>query len=167
MTDQDEVPDSTDRIPPSPCRPSPRSLRSAAVAVVLTGVLIVVVPLGLLLGKNGLVTASVNRSAPIPTPHLTACDSGETLRKHQLIIGECVKVVGAGFAANELIQVSESRPAWQGYVRADGAGRFELRHVVSAKGGIGTDVLSFVGLNGSGLDAVPRAAFCRLTVSNS
>ena len=133
----------------------------------LTGVLIVVVPLGLLLGKNGLVTASVNRSAPIPAPHLTACDTGQTVRSHQLSIGQCIKVVGAGFEPNELIQVSESRPTWQGYVRADGVGRFELRHVVSAKAGLGADVFSFVGLNGAGSDPVPRATFCRITVSDS
>ena len=136
-------------------------------AVVLTGVLIVVVPLGLLLGKNGLITASVNRSAPIPAPHLSACDSGQPLTDHQLSIGQCVEVTGAGFAPNEWIQVSETRPAWHSYVRADDVGRFELRHVVSAKGGVGTDVLSFVGLNRSASDAVPRATFCRLTVSDS
>lgn len=160
------MPDTSVRLPASPCRRSPRSLRSAAAAVGVTGVLIVVMPLGLLLGKNGLTTASVNRAAPIPSPHLTDCDSGATVRSRRLSVGQCVKVVGAGFDPDEQIQVSESRtPGRRSFVRADGAGRFLLRYVAGAE--TGPDVLTFVGLNDSGSVAVPRVALCRFTVSAS
>lgn len=150
--------------PPGPCRRSPRSLRSAAAAVGLTGTLVVVIPLGLLLGKNGLVTASVSRAVPIPAPQLTDC-ADHRLPSRELSLGQCVKVVGTGFGPDELIQVSESRrPNWSVYLRADHDGRFTLRHVATAASGTGADVLTFVGLDRSGDDVVPRAAYCRFTV---
>lgn len=159
------MPDTSDRLPVSPCPRSPRSLRSATKALGLTGALVVLIPLGLLLGKNGLVPVSVNRAAPIPTPHLVTCDSGRTVRSHQLSRGQCVKVVGAGFEPDELIEVSDSRdPSWQTYLRADGAGRFALRRVVPATAAAGPEVLSFVGLARPGSDAVPRVAYCRLSI---
>ena len=52
-----------------PARPgsaSPRSLRSAVLAVCLTGVLSIVIPFGLLMGKDGLVAAGLNRPTRIP-----------------------------------------------------------------------------------------------------
>ncbi|HEX2904336.1 MAG TPA: hypothetical protein VHO01_12855 [Jatrophihabitans sp.] len=151
----------------SPCRRSPRSLRSAAAAVGVTGTLAVAIPFGLLLGHNGLITASVNRVDPIPAPHLTDC-ADRPLKSSHLVLGQCVKLVGTGFAPDELIQVSESRqPGWQTYVRADGSGRFSFRHVAGARSGTGADVISFVGLAHAGAGSVPRSAYCRFIVDGT
>lgn len=151
-----------DSLSPSPCVRSPRSLRAGAVAVGVTGAMIVVVPFGLLLGKDGLVPVSANSAEPIPAPRLTTCDTRQPVLSHQLTEGQCVRIVGGGFEANELIEVSDSRNAsWRTYVRADDAGRFSLRHVGRNVGVV--DVLSFAGTSATADSILPRVTYCRLT----
>jgi hypothetical protein len=169
VTDQDVVPDSSGRPAPvvSPCRPRPaRSLRASAVAVLVTGVVSVAVPFGLLMGKDGLVAASLNSQAPIPTPRVVSCSSGQPIPEPELHPLACVRFLGSGFGPDELIQISEThRPRWKALVRADSTGHFSYRHVLGAADGV--DVFSFVGLNVAGPAAVPRVAFCRLPVTGS
>lgn len=176
VTDQDEVPDSFDRIQAepaaaprrrsrtvSPCR-SPRSVRSGAAAVGATGLLAIVIPIGLLLGKNGLVTASVNRTEPIPVPRAVSCATGQPLPARALRPGQCTHVVGSGFEPGEVITVSDSRrPTWSTFIRADDEGRFSLRHLIPAAAG--PEVLTFVG-DGEHTAVVPRVAYFRLVVSS-
>jgi hypothetical protein len=151
----------------SPCPPrAARSVRSAAVAVCVTGILTVAVPLGLLLGKNGIVTASVNRQTPIPAPHVTDCQTNQAVRRLIVARGQCVRVRAAGFQPGELVQVGDSRrTGWQRFIRADPAGSVDLRFEVGTTAG--PEVLTFLGLNVRGSATAPRVTFCRLAVAET
>jgi len=141
-------------------------MRSATLAVCLTGSLAVAIPAGLLLGKDGLVAAGVNRQAPIPAPRMLGCHTGRPVEARQLRPGQCTKLTGHGFNPRELILVTESRrPGWQTYLRADAMGGFSYHYLVSATAAAGVDVLAFIGLEHSGPSAVPPVAFCRFTVA--
>lgn len=141
-------------------RSSPRSLRSAVLAVCLTGVLSIGIPFGLLMGKDGLLDAGVNRQLPVPAPELAGCPGGPPVHNRSVRPGQCIEIIGGGFGAGELVEITESRrPGWQSYLRADGLGRFRWRYRLAANASGGPDVLSFIGTN-----RVEPAAFCRFTV---
>ncbi|HTZ42780.1 MAG TPA: hypothetical protein VMB79_02885 [Jatrophihabitans sp.] len=142
-------------------------MRSAVLAVCLTGSLAVAIPAGLLLGHDGLVVAGASRDLAIPAPRLVSCLSGHPIKDRQLGRGECVRLVGSGFLPQELILLTESRrPGWRTYLRADPLGGFSYRYLVAATAAPGADVLTFVGTDRSRPVSAPSAAFCRFTVSN-
>jgi len=143
-------------------RSSPRSLRSAVLAVCLTGVLSIGIPFGLLLGKGGLVTVGANRQAATPAPQLAGCSGGKPITSRTLRPGQCVQVSGHGFGGHELIEVTESRrPDWRSYLRADGLGGFTWHYRLPATASAGADVLTFVGTNQA---TAPPMVFCPFTV---
>jgi hypothetical protein len=134
-------------------------------AVCLTGVLSIVIPFGLLMGKDGLVAAGLNRPTRVPTPQLTSCATGQTLADLTLRPEQCVLITGRGFAPRELIQVREaSRPGWHALVWADENGRFSLRFQLPPATPAGPDVLSFAGTHQADPATIPAIAFCRFTV---
>lgn len=140
-------------------------MRSAVLAVCLTGVLSIVIPFGLLMGKDGLVTAGVNRQEPIPAPQLAGCPDGAPVRNRSAHPGQCLRITGAGFPAGALIEVTEARrPGWHSYLRTDGLGRLSWRYQLAANAPIGPDVLTFVATSRSGPASIPAVAFCRFTV---
>ena len=148
-----------------PARSSPRSLRSAVLAVCITGVLSVVIPFGLLLGKGGLVTAGVNRQTPIPAPRLTGCPGQPAVRNRSPYPGQCVQIAGSGFGAGQLIEVTEARrPDWRSYLRTDDLGRFTWRYSLAANAPTGADVLSFAVIGRTDPASIPAVAFCPFTV---
>jgi hypothetical protein len=134
-------------------------------AVCVTGVLSIVIPFGLLLGKDGLVTAGVNRQAAVPTAVLVGCPDGPAVRTDAVPAGQCVQITGSGFGAGALIEVTESRRrGWHSYLRADVLGRFRWRYLLAANAPSGPDVLTFVSTDRSDPATIPAAAFCRFTV---
>jgi hypothetical protein len=148
-------------------RSSPRSLRSAVVAVCVTGAVSIGIPFGLLMGKGGLVTAGVSRQAPIPTPRLTGCATGRPISDRLVRPGQCVQFTGGGFGEHELIEVTESgRAGWHSYLRADDLGRFSWRYQLLVGSPTGTDVFSFIGTDRANPALIPSMAFCRLVVAN-
>jgi hypothetical protein len=135
------------------------------IAVCLTGVLSIVIPFGLLMGKDGLVAAGLNRPTRIPPPQLANCTTGQPLADRTLQPGQCVFITGSGFAQRELIQVREaSRPGWHGLVWADDNGRFSLRFQLPPGTPAGPDVLSFVATNQANPATIPAMTSCRFLV---
>jgi hypothetical protein len=134
-------------------------------AVCLTGLLSIVIPFGLLMGKDGLVAAGLSRQASLPAPRLTSCGTGQTLADRMLRPGQCVTISGSGFAPRELIQVRESdRPGWHDLVRADDLGRFSLRFQLPLGTPAGADVLTFAATNQANPASAPAIVSCRFTV---
>jgi hypothetical protein len=134
-------------------------------AVCLTGVLSIGIPFGLLVGKDGLVAAGLNRQTSLPAPRLTSCATGQPLTDRTLRPGQCVTISGSGFAARELIQVREaSRPGWHDLVWADDLGRFSLRFQLPPGTPTGADVLTFAATNQIDPASVPAITSCRFTV---
>lgn len=134
-------------------------------AVCLTGVVSIGIPFGLLMGKDGLIAAGVNRQQPIPAPQLTGCPDGSPVRDRSVHPGQCIQVTGSGFGGGTLIEVSEaSRPGWHSYLRTDDLGRFSWRYLLPANAPAGPDVLTFVKTSQLEPATVPAAAFCRFTV---
>jgi hypothetical protein len=141
-----------------------RSLSSAAVAVGVTGVLSISIPLALLTGLFGRVTPiAAAHSMPLPTVALRACD-GTPLDAHPVLrTGDCVLMRAAGFTAAEPVQVrEENRPGWARVVRAAAAGQLDFRMVVSKHARLGADLVSFVGLDS---DLHAKVASCDFTVA--
>jgi hypothetical protein len=135
------------------------------VAVCLTGVLSIVIPFGLLMGKDGLVTAGLNRQTRIPAPRLISCATGQPIADRTVRPGQCVLITGGGFSQRELIQVREAgRPGWHGIVWADDYGRFSLRFQLPPGAPAGPDVLTFVATNQAHPATVPAIGYCRFTV---
>ncbi|MFL6164057.1 MAG: hypothetical protein ACJ74U_17790 [Jatrophihabitantaceae bacterium] len=126
----------------------------------------IVIPFGLLMGKNGLVTAGAHRQARIPAPRLTSCADGQPIDGRSVPPGQCLDITGTGFGRRELLEVSDSRrPGWHESVWADELGRFHLRFQLPATTPAGADVLTFVGTDQASAAAIPAMAFCRLTVT--
>lgn len=144
-------------------RSSPRSLRSAVLAVCLTGVLSIGIPFGLLLGKGAMVTVGASRQAATPAPQLAGCTDGKPITSRMVRPGQCVQVSGHGFGGHELIEVTESRrPGWRSYLRADGLGGFSWHYRLPATASAGADVLTFVGTNQA---TAPPMVFCPFMVA--
>jgi len=140
-------------------------MRSAVLAVCLTGVLSIGIPFGLLMGKDGLATTGVNRQQPIPAPELAGCPGGLPVRNRSAHPGQCIQVTGSGFGGGELVEISQaSRPGWHSYLRTDDLGRFIWRYLLPANAPAGADVLTFVKIGQVEPATVPAAAFCRFTV---
>lgn len=140
-------------------------MRSAVLAVCLTGVLSIGIPFGLLMGKDGLLDAGVNRQLPVPAPQLAGCPGGLPVRNRSVRQGQCLEVTGGGFGAGELVEITEShRPGWRGYLRTDELGRFSWHYLLAANAPVGPDVLTFVGTDRSKPATIPALAFCRFTV---
>jgi hypothetical protein len=140
-------------------------LRSAVLAVCLTGVVSIGIPFGLLMGKDGLVAAGLNRQQPTPAPQLAGCPGGPLVRNRSPHAGQCIQISGSGFRGGELIEITEtSRPGWRSYLRADDLGRFSWRYLLAANAPIGPDVLTFAGTRQATAGLLPATAFCSFTV---
>lgn len=85
-------------------RTSPRSLRSAAIAVAVTGVLSISMPLVLL--STGGMAAATQRVASLSSS-ASSCAAQPKLASRRLRAGQCVQVLSAGFEPRELIQVTD------------------------------------------------------------
>lgn len=152
-----------------------RSLRSAAIAVIATGVLSISIPLGLMLASGPLAPSAVIQQSPTRNVHLTSCDQQHPIKQLLLSPGDCVLVHAAGFAGAEQVRVHETgRPGWSQLIEADQAGRFSYRFLLDKQVHLGPDVLSFVGQsNRAGVaasspeSAQAHLAFCRFTVTDS
>jgi len=166
VSDQEQVRLTSGRAGDRPARSSPRSLRSAVLAVCLTGVISIGIPFGLLMGKDGLIDAGVNRQQAIPPPHLTGCLGGPPVRDRVVHPGQCIEVSGSGFGSGELIEITESsRPDWHSFLSTDDLGRFSFHYLLAANAPTGPDVLTFVKIRQVEPATVPAAAFCRFTVA--
>ncbi|MGI8667451.1 MAG: hypothetical protein ACR2N4_15725 [Jatrophihabitans sp.] len=151
-------------------RSSLRSLRSAAIAVGVTGVLSISIPLALLFNIGGL-SRSVAASSPVLASRLLSCGSEHALGRQVLRPEQCVLVQLVGFGQREQVRVRElNRPGWSQLVQADRVGQLSYRFQLDAGAKMGPDVLIFVGMNGgsthdsASTSAVPRVGFCRFTV---
>ena len=96
-SDQEQVLPTFGRAADCPARSSPRSLRSAVLAVCGTGLLLIGIPFGLLMGRDGLVTTGVHRQLAVPTPQLTRCADGKPVPDRSARPGECIRFTGSGF----------------------------------------------------------------------
>jgi hypothetical protein len=164
-SDQEQVAPTSGRAVDRPVGSSPRSLRSAVLAVCLTGVVSIGIPFGLLMGKGGLVAAGLNRPQPIPAPQLAGCPGGPPVRNRSPHTGQCIQITGSGFRGGELIEITEaSRPGWHSYLQTDDLGRFSWRYLIAANARTGPDVLTFVGTHQAEAALVPATAFCPFTV---
>jgi hypothetical protein len=147
-------------------RSSPRSLRSAVLAVCGIGLLLIGIPFALLMGRDGLVTTGAHRQLAVPTAQLTGCADGKPVADRSVRPGDCIRFTGSGFQPRELIKVTDfRRPGWRSYLRADDAGRFRWSYPLAAGTPAGADVLTFAGTNPADPATVPAVAFCRFTVA--
>jgi hypothetical protein len=153
-----------------------RSLHSAIVAVVATGVLSISIPVGLMIGAGSLAPSSVIERPPLHNVRVSNCDRSP-IRQLELAPGQCVLLHASGFAGAEQVQVRElARPGWSQLATADATGRLSYRFELGFESRPGSDVLSFVGLNGhqpqpsaasaGSVEINPaHVAFCRFTVT--
>ena len=132
-----------------------------------TGLLLIGIPFGLLMGRDGLVSTGSHRQLAVPTPQLTRCADGKPVPDRSARPGECLRFTGSGFGSHELIEVTDfRRPGWRSYLRADQSGRFRWSYQLAASTPAGADVLTFAGTNPADPASIPAVAFCRFTVAD-
>lgn len=156
-------------------RSSPRSLRSAAIAVGVTGALSILIPVGLVPGTGSLAPSALVRQQPTVNAALLSCDSGQPITRLVLAAGQCALVQAAGFDRDEPVQVRElDQPGWSQQLRAGPTGRLSYRFQSDRRAKSGPDLLTFIGqpattgAPAAGTEvaaSLPQIALCRFAIA--